>query len=255
MLVILIPHTTQMEINLLEIRRKVLKISWAKRGVWVILCFLIFLMLHFFSLCHDPYDYIHSFILQGEVGECNKLVKSWIAPSWYCLPGKKNPTASLCEFLSQKDTYDNPGECSLLVTKELKMQWMSFHITYVAQIFHQYIMRKWARASVPLHFSFEIFNYCNYFNKFLLMDSSSLHADTVHTFISLMCFKTDIFKKSNNLPFSRWGHLWQWEIKGTNFMLCPAVDPVLSQHSGGEQFEGVFSSHKYQRLMGLRWGL
>lgn len=30
-------------------------------------------------------------------------------------------------------------------------------------------------------------------------------------------------------------------------MLCLAVDPVLSQHSGGEQFERVFSSHRCQR--------
>lgn len=35
-------------------------------------------------------------------------------------------------------------------------------------------------------------------------------------------------------------------------MLCLAVDPVLSQPEGGEQLERVFSSHRYQRLMGLR---
>lgn len=31
-------------------------------------------------------------------------------------------------------------------------------------------------------------------------------------------------------------------------MLSLAVDPALSQHSGGDEFERVFSSHRYQSL-------
>lgn len=128
------------------------------------------------------------FILQDEVGKCIQLVNSWIAVSWHCLPGRKKYCFFLCKFLAWKVIHGNPGECSLLFTKELKMQWMSFHITYVAQIYHQYIMRKWARTSVPFHFSFEIFNYCTYFSKFLLMYNSSFYTDRVHTFLSQMSF-------------------------------------------------------------------
>lgn len=63
--------------------------------------------------------------------------------------------------------------------------------------FHQCILRKGARTSVPFHFYFEIFTYYNYFNKISLMDSSSLHTDRVHTFLSPISFllRLIFFKK------------------------------------------------------------
>lgn len=93
--------------------------------------------------------------------------------------------------------------------------------------------------SVLFHLSFEIFSNCVYCNKFLLMDSSSLHTDRVHTLLSQMCFllRLPFKKKLNNLPFPKWGHLWQEEIKEINFLLSLAIDPLLSQHSVWEQFE------------------